>query len=71
MLTIETTPPHADVFVDRVNRETGKSEKQEVVPVRAAGAKGKQLTTKPIARLGFSKGSWWDDSETPSKGVLD
>ena len=62
---------HPLELVDRVNRETGKSEKQEVVPVRAAGAKGKQLTTKPIARLGFSKGSWWDDSEPPSKGVLD
>ncbi len=38
---------------------------------RTAGAKGKQLTTKPIARLAFSKGSWWDDAEPPSKGVLD
>ena len=62
---------HPLELVDRVNRETSKAEKQEVVPVRAAGAKGKQLTTKPIARLGFSKGSWWDDSEPPSKGVLD
>ena len=38
---------------------------------RTAGAKGKQLTTKPIARLAFSKGSWWDDAEPPSQGVLD
>ena len=29
------------------------------------------LTTKPIARAAFSKGSWWDDKEPPSKGVLD
>lgn len=58
-------------LVDRINRETGKSEKQEVVPVRNAGAKGKQLTTKPISRVSGSKGSWWDESETPSKGVLD
>ena len=62
---------HPLELVDRVNRETGKTEKQEVVPVRSAGSKGKQLTTKPIARLAFSKGSWWDDAEPPSKGVLD
>ena len=61
--------PHE--LVDRVNRETGKVEKQEVVPIRAATAKGKQLTTKPIARIGSAKGSWWDDREPPSKGVLD
>jgi len=36
-----------------------------------AGAKGKQLTTKPIARIASAKGSWWDDKEPPSKGVLD
>ena len=58
-------------LVDRVNRETGKMEKQEVVPIRSATAKGKQLTTKPIARVSGAKGSWWDDSEAPSKGVLD
>ncbi|MBR3957828.1 MAG: hypothetical protein IKJ89_08265, partial [Kiritimatiellae bacterium] len=58
-------------MVDRVNRETGKTEKQEVVPIRSATAKGKQLTTKPIARVSGAKGSWWNDSEPPSKGVLD
>ena len=58
-------------LVDRVNRETGKTEKQEVVPIRSATAKGKQLTTKPIAKVSGAKGSWWDDSEPPSKGVLD
>ena len=58
-------------LVDRINRETGKTEKQEVVPIRTAGAKGKQLTTKPIAKVSGSKGSWWDDKETPSKGILD
>ena len=61
--------PHE--LVDRVNRETGKTEKQEVVTIRSATAKGKQLTTKPIARIGSAKGSWWDDREPPSKGVLD
>ena len=54
-----------------MNRETGKTEKQEVVPIRSATAKGKQLTTKPIAKVSGAKGSWWDDSEPPSKGVLD
>ncbi len=58
-------------LVDRVSRETGKAEKKPVVEVRAAGAKGKQLTTKPIARASFTKGAWWDESEAPSKGVLD
>ncbi|MCR5750513.1 MAG: DNA topoisomerase IV subunit A [Kiritimatiellae bacterium] len=58
-------------LVDRTNRETGKPEKKPVVEVRSAGAKGKQLTTKPISKASFSKGSWWDDSEPPSKGILD
>ena len=55
----------------RVNAETGKNEKQDVVAIRSASAKGKQLTTKPISRISSSKGSWWSDSEPPSKGVLD
>ena len=58
-------------LVARVNRETGASEKKPVVEVRTAGAKGKQLTTKPIARASFTRGAWWDDQEAPSKGVLD
>ena len=57
--------------VTRTNIETGKPEKQDVVPIRGAGTKGKQLSTKPIARISSAKGSWWDDSEPPSKGVLD
>ena len=67
---------HQQVFrpldpVARIDRETGTKEMKSVVEIRAAGAKGKQLTTKPIARLAFSKGSWWDESEPLSKGVLD
>ena len=58
-------------LVTRVNRETGKNEKQEVVPIRSATTKGKQLTTKPIARVSGTKGTWWDDKEPASKGVLD
>ena len=57
--------------VKRTNTETGKTEPQDVVLIRSAGAKGKQLTTKPIARIASAKGSWWDDKEPPSKGVLD
>ena len=57
--------------VQRVNAETRELEDQDVVAIRGAGAKGKQLTTKPIARISSSKGSWWDDKEAPSKGVLD
>jgi hypothetical protein len=55
----------------RVNAETGKNEKQDVVAIRSASARGKQLTTKPISRISSSKGSWWSDSEPPSKGVID
>ena len=57
--------------VTRTNVETGKPEKQDVVLIRAAGAKGKQLSTKPIARISAAKGAWWDDAEPPSKGLLD
>ena len=57
--------------VTRTNTETGKPEKQDVVLIRAAGAKGKQLSTKPIARISSAKGSWWDETEPPSKGLLD
>ena len=57
--------------VKRTNTETGKLENQDVVLIRNAGSKGKQLTTKPIARIASAKGSWWDESEPPSKGVLD
>jgi len=57
--------------VKRVSTETGKLEDQDVVAIRGAGAKGKQLTTKPISRISASKGSWWDEDESPSKGVLD
>ena len=58
-------------LVDRINRETGKTEKKPVVEIRTATTKGKQLTSKPIARVSGAKGSWWDDAEPPSKGVLD
>ncbi len=57
--------------VKRVNPETRKLENQDVVAIRAAGTKGKQLTTKSIARISSSKGSWWDEKEAPSKGILD
>lgn len=40
------------------------------VTVRGSSARGIQMTTKPIARCSPTKGSWWDDSETSSKGVL-
>ena len=57
--------------VERDNPETGKREKRDRVEIRSAGTKGKQLSTKPIAKVASAKGSWWDDSEPPSKGVLD
>ena len=57
--------------VTRTNLATGKPEKQDVVLIRGAGTKGKQLSTKPIARISGAKGGWWDESEPRSKGVLD
>ncbi len=42
----------------------------KVVSVRGASARGNQLTTKPIARCSATKGTWWDESEAPSRGVL-
>ncbi len=57
--------------VKRISSETGKPEDQDVVAIRSPGARGKQLTTKPIARISSAKGSWWDDKEPPSKGILD
>ena len=53
------------------NLTTGKPEKQDVVLIRGAGTKGKQLSTKPIARISGAKGGWWDENEPKSKGVLD
>ena len=57
--------------VTRTNLATGKPEKQDVVLIRGAGTKGKQLSTKPIARIASAKASWWDEKEPASKGVLD
>ena len=57
--------------VMRVNRETGKNEKKDVVEIRTSSTRGKQLSTKPLAKISASKLSWWDDSEAPSKGILD
>lgn len=57
--------------VKRTNLETGKLENRDVVEIRGAGTKGKQLSTKPIARISSAKGSWWDESEPKSKGLLD
>ena len=48
-----------------------RKEMQDVVAIRNAGARGKQLTTKAIARVSGAKGSWWDEREPESKGILD
>ena len=57
--------------VKRTNADTGKPENQDVVLIRGVSTKGKQLTTKPIARIASAKGAWWDNDEPLSKGVLD
>ena len=41
-----------------------------ITAVVGATARGIQLTTKPIARISPSKGPWWDEGETATKGVL-
>lgn len=58
-------------LVKRRNPATGEEEDQEVVIIRSASSKGRQLTTKPIARVSSGKASWWDEKEAPSKGILD
>lgn len=55
----------------RTNTSTGERENQDVVAVRSASSKGKQLTSKAIQRISSSKGAWWSETEPPSKGVLD
>ncbi len=64
---------HQQYFLpkEQVKRSGAEDGAQEVVVIRSASAKGKQLTTKPISRISSAKGSWWDNSEPPSKGILD
>lgn len=64
---------HQQYFLpkEQVKRSGAENGAQEVVVIRSASAKGKQLTTKLISRISSSKGSWWDNSEPPSKGILD
>ena len=50
--------------------DKGGGEKRPVVELRSATARGIQLTTKGIARISPNKGSWWDEGEGSSKGVL-
>ena len=50
--------------------DKGAGEKKPVVEVRGATARGIQLTTKAIARVSPTKGSWWNDGEASTKGVL-
>ena len=50
--------------------DKGAGEKKPVVEVRGATARGIQLTTKAIARVSPTKGSWWNDGAASSKGVL-
>ncbi len=50
--------------------DKGGDEKRPVVEIRGATARGIQLTTKSIARISPTKGSWWEESETTPKGVL-
>lgn len=50
--------------------DKGAGEKKPLVEIRGATARGIQLTTKPIARISATKGSWWNDDEAAAKGVL-
>ena len=50
--------------------DKGTGEKKPLVEIRGATARGIQLTTKPIARVSATKGSWWNDDEASAKGVL-
>lgn len=48
--------------------DKGAGEKKPLVEIRGATARGIQLTTKPIARVSATKGSWWNDDEAAAKG---
>jgi hypothetical protein len=61
---------HQMLFLPLELVDKGAGEKRPVVEVRGASARGIQLTTKAIARISATKGSWWDDSESAAKGVL-
>lgn len=50
--------------------DKGAGEKKPLVEIRGATARGIQLTTKPIARVSPTKGSWWNDDEAAAKGVI-
>ncbi len=50
--------------------DKGGGERKPVVEVRGATARGIQLTTKLIARISHTKGSWWNEDEAATKGVL-
>ena len=50
--------------------DKGAGEKKPLVEIRGATARGIQLTTKAIARVSPTKGSWWNDGEASTKGVL-
>ena len=57
--------------VERKDPLTGQATQVDVIQIRSASAKGRQLTSKPIARISSAKGAWWDNDEKPSKGFLD
>ena len=61
---------HQMIFEPLELVDKGGGEKRPVVEIRTASARGIQLTTKAISRLSPNKGSWWDDGEASTKGVL-
>lgn len=61
---------HQMLFQPLESVDKGAGEKKPLVEIRGATARGIQLTTKPIARISATKGSWWNDGEAAAKGVL-
>ncbi len=61
---------HQMVFQPLEPVDKGAGGKKPLVEVRTASARGIQLTTKPIARISPTKGSWWNDDEASTKGVV-
>ena len=53
---------------DRGDR--GGGERRPGGELRGATARGIQLTTKAIARIATTKGSWWEEGDGSAKGVL-
>ena len=73
IILLEEGVPDA-VFVKYKPAKSQRIHQQMFTPaevlVKGVKARGIQMTSKDIARITTKKPSWWDDNDTPPKGVL-